>query len=162
MACTNGNATCIPIGPTGATGVTGATGADGPPGPTGTNGSVFEHFDTNVIDVTWTPTDVLVPGMTHTLTGATGNYAVQFNLLNKKRGSSSGSIKLFVNGANVHTWGPIAQGTLSGSPDFINDTDSSIWRGNIANGDVVEVKVIRTSDALISTLQYSWMIQKLD
>ena len=156
MACTNGNATCIPIGPTGATG---ATGADGAPG---TNGSVFEHFDTNLVDDTWELTDTPVTGMTHTLTGPTGNYAVQFNLLNKKRGSSSGSIKLFVNGVNVHTWGPIAQGTLSGSPDFINDTDSSIWRGNIANGNVVEVKVIKTSDAIITTLQYSWMIQKLD
>lgn len=160
MACTNGNATCIPIGPTGATG---ATGADGAAGADGTNGSVFEHFDTNSPDFGWVNgVDTLVTGMTHTLTGPTGNYAVQFNLLNNKRATSSGSIKLFVNGVNVHTWGPIAQGTLSGNPDQIRGTDSSIWRGNITNGDVVEVKTIKTTDAIITTVQYSWMIQKLD
>lgn len=157
MACTNGNATCIPIGPTGATGAEGAPGADG------TNGSVFEHFDTNIVDHTWDlNVDDPVPGMNHTLTGPTGNYVVQFNLLNDKRANSSGSIKLFVNGVNVHTWGTILQGTLSGSPDFIRGTDSSIWRGNIANGNVIEVKTVRTTDAIIKTLQYSWMIQKLD
>jgi len=157
MACTNGNATCIPIGPTGATGAAGAAGANG------TNGSVYEHFDTGVLDESWiNGVETLLPGMTHILTGPTGNYAVQFNLLNKKRATSSGSIRLFVNNVLVHTWGPITQGSLSGSEDFIMDTDSSVWRGNIINGTTVEVKVIKTTDANINTFQYSWMIQKLD
>jgi len=41
MACTNGNATCIPIGPTGATG---ATGPEGPIGPIGPGASFLNSY----------------------------------------------------------------------------------------------------------------------
>lgn len=89
MACTNGNATCIPIGPTGATGATGATGPAGPTGPQAsfansyvgvTSGISLSNADGNWggDDTYYTPTGYTTLTYTNSL-GTTEDFIIRVN-----------------------------------------------------------------------------------
>lgn len=153
------NSTCLPVGPQGETGATGATGPQGPqgdPGADGTDGVVYEHFDAQVVDVSWVDAaDTAITNMNHTLTGANGEYAIWVNLLDTYDPDANGTIKLFVSGVEVQSWGPAVQGTIS---DLIYTTDSFVWRGTVTTGQNIEVKVNKSGAPNISTKQFSWMI----
>ncbi len=120
-----------------------------------------EHFGEGVVsDFTWDATDQVIPGMSHVLTGSSGSYAVHVHLRNRYRDQSSGTAKLFVNGIEVITWGPNQQGLLGGVGDFIQITDSFVWRGSVDTGQTIEVKVTSTTPSKIATFNYSWIILK--
>lgn len=121
-----------------------------------------EHFgEGTVSDFTWDATDQVVTGMSHTLVGSSGSYAVHVHLRNRYKPNGSGTMKLFVGGVEVITWGPNEQGGLGGGEtDFIQITDSFVWRGSVDTGQTIEVKVTSTTPSKIATFNYSWIILK--
>ena len=135
-----------------------AQGLKGDKGDPGALPVAYEYYNEEAIDYTWTAANGVVTNMTHVMSGTSGNFSVHLDLRNRYRDQSSGTIKLFVGGVEVVTWGPNQQGLLGGANDFIQITDSFTWSGPIANGAVVEVKTISTTPDKIATFNFSFLI----
>ena len=139
MSCESTNATCIPIGPTGAAGFS------------------YEYASGGIISIVWVnAVDTLVTGAAHTITGGTDEYTIDVNLTTLNLGTSTGNVKIKVDGVTVK------QSTNLILPASSHSTYSVTYRGTIADGALVEVYVAGTIAGLSATTQeYSWSITKL-
>jgi hypothetical protein len=117
----------------------------------------YVYSDIQIVDFTWQVTDTLVPGMSHVVASATGNYTVRVDLLNSYTDSSNGTIKIFVDAVEVASWGPILQ---THTITEFYASDGFTWRGAVTLGQTITVKTIKTGDGVISSKKFSWLINK--
>jgi len=136
----------------------GEQGIQGPAGDDGTSGLSYEFFYSKIDDDTdlSNPAEGVLAGTTATIAGGDGKYQVAVSFQGTGlTGLIEGEIRLYVNGVMVNK--ADIEHTFAATSKF---DKTMFWRGDITNGDDVEVRTIRTGAINATSTNYSILINK--
>jgi hypothetical protein len=141
-------------GPQGEQGEQGIQGIQGEPGASG--GIVYENYINQTNDVAWLDVLTAIVGTNHSVT-ADGLYQVHVDVTISVNIGASGFLYLYVGGAEVVSK---QIGYVGGALSNNIQNVGLNWRGNVLNGQVIELRAIRNNANQIVDIDSQILINK--
>ncbi len=132
----------------------GEQGIQGPPGASG--GLIYENYINQTNDVAWSDSVTPISGTNHNV-GADGLYQVHVDVTISVNVNASGFLYLYVGGAEVLSK---QIGYVGGAPINNLQNVGLNWRGNVLNGQTIELRAVRNNVNQIVDLDSQILINK--